>query len=42
LLFKWSGKDWGKRADRRGRCGYQRWSNSQSRGRAGHELSELL
>jgi len=42
LLFRQSGQDKGRRTDRRGRCRYQRWSNSWSRGRAGHELSELL
>jgi len=42
LLFRWSSQDWGRRADRRGRCGYRRWSDGQSGSRASYELSELL
>jgi len=42
LLFRQSGQDREKRADRRERYRYRRWSDSWSGGRAGHELSELL
>jgi len=42
LLFRRSGQDQGRWTNRWERCRYQRWSDSRSGRRAGHELSELL
>jgi len=41
-LFRWSSWDQGRWADRWEKCGHRRWSDGQSRRRAGYELSELL
>jgi len=39
-LFGWGGWNWERRADKRQRCGYWRWSNCW--GGSSYELSELL